>query len=508
MAPRFHTTRLQRSGYRFLTKRQEQAFIRRDIRGLANPFSAQTSAVSAGFFAIGLTMVLALIVSILKPSPDRGMDAIISTQSGGMYVMYGGRLHPVTNLASARLIVGKPDNASTVKDAVLNDKEIPRGPIMGIPSAPNSLAAHKDDPAVWTLCDRRDAKSDLSLTTAGKFSTTLVAGKDMLKDDAEVMGDHQALLVKSATSPETLWMVFKGHRTEIGRQDFATHAALGLTPAKINSAILLSGGLVDAIDVLPTLTIPYLSNRGKISERVSDHVIGDIITIGDANGERDSYVVVNDGVQRVSQLVASLLINTGSRQRVDPSPENVTSLPQVQAIDLNRYPDAIPDIITPPTVCYSWERGREDIAARTKIIIGDDLPLSDKGKTVSLDLHTPVEGVVQAEKSVMSPGEGWYVRITGSQSTSQSAEQLLYIDDTGTRYFISPDASGSYDPVVGALGLNWQLPMPIPWVIAKLYIQGSTLSIDAAKVEHSFIPPDMNGVPAPAKSGELSGPAQ
>ena len=87
VAPRFYTDRLQRSGYKFLTKRQEQAFIRRDIRGLANPFSAQTSAVSFGFFAIGLTMVLALIISIFKPSPDRGMDAIITTQSGGMYVM-------------------------------------------------------------------------------------------------------------------------------------------------------------------------------------------------------------------------------------------------------------------------------------------------------------------------------------------------------------------------------------------------------------------------------------
>lgn len=504
MAPRFYTDRLQRSGYKFLTKRQEQAFIRRDIRGLANPFSAQTSAVSFGCFAIGLTMVLALIISIFKPSPDRGMDAIITTQSGGMYVMYGDKLHPVTNLASARLIVGSPDNAQVVKDSSIRD--VPRGPLMGIPSAPNSLAAHSDDPATWTLCDRRDAKADLSLTTAGKFSTTLIAGKEMVDDDAERMNDGQALLVRSVTAPDVLWLVFNGHRAEVGRQDFATHAALGLTPAKINSAILLSGGLVDAIDVLPTLTIPYIPERGKVSSRVSEHVNGDILTIGDAKGDRENYVVVDGGVQRVSQLVASLLINTGSRQTVEADPEKVTSLPQVQVIDLNRYPSRIPDIIAPPTVCFSWARGRDDIAAKTSVIIGDTLPLSEEGKKYPIEMLNPNEGVVQAEVSVMKPGEGWYVRITGSQSTSHSAEQLLYIDDTGTRYFISPDQNGSYDPVVGALGLNWQMPMPIPWAIAKLYVQGATLSIEDAKVFHAHIPPNKDGVPAPPKPGELTPP--
>lgn len=504
MAPRFYTDRLQRSGYKFLTKRQEQAFIRRDIRGLANPFSAQTSAVAFGTFAIGLTMVLALIISIFKPSPDRGVDAIITTQSGGMYVMYGDRLHPVTNLASARLIVGSAENSQVVKDSSI--KDIPRGPLMGIPSAPNSLAAHSEDPATWTLCDRRDPKADLSLTTAGKFQTTLIAGKDMLDENAHRMEDHEALLVRSVSAPDVLWLVFKGHRAEIGRQDFATHAALGLTPAKINSAILLSGGLVDAIDVLPTLTIPYIADRGKVSARVPEHAIGDIVTIGDAKGERENYVVVNDGVQRVTPLVASLLINTGSRQTVEVDPEKVTSLPQVQVIDLNRYPDRIPEIKDPATVCFSWSRGRDDQSAKTSVIIGDTLPVTDEARSYTLDLLKPKEGVVQAEKSIMKPGEGWYVRITGSNSSSQSAEQLIYIDDAGTRYFISPDKDGKYDTVVDALGLHWQVPMPIPWAIAKLYVEGATLSFEEARVFHAYIPPNKDGTPAPPKDGTLTPP--
>lgn len=513
VAARFLTTRLQRSGYKFLVRRQEQAFIRRDVRGLANPLSAQNSAVSIGVFVIGLSMVIGLLISILKPKPDRGFDAIITTQAGGMYVMYGGnkdnpnaRMHPVTNLASARLIVGSPENAAIVKDATL--EKIPRGPLMGIPSAPNNLAAHSEDPATWTVCDHRDAKSDLSLTTVGQVTTTLLAGSDMLDPHAQAMDNNHALLVRSSTAPEVLWLVYKNHRAEIGRQDYATHSALGLTPAKINAAIVLTGSLVDAIDVYPTLTIPFLDNRGRVSTAVPDHVIGDILTIGNSKGDRDSYVVADGGVQRVTSVITSLLVNTGSRQTVEANPEKVTTLPQVQVIDLNRYPDKIPDIIEPTTVCFSWSKGRQDSTAQTRIITGDAVPVNTKHAEEVLALLKPDKGVIQADASLMEPGKGWYVRITGSSAGSMSAEQLLFIDDTGTRYFISPDAKGSYDPVVGALGLNWQMPMPIPWPICKLYMQGSTLSQEAALVQHGFIPPNLHGVPAPAKPGSVSEPVE
>lgn len=478
--------------------------MRRDVRGLANPFSPQTAAVGVGFFLVGLMAVIGLLVSVVKPRPDRGVDSIITTSSGGVYVMYGDKLHPVTNLASARLIVGKPENSSPVKDATIEG--IPRGPLMGIPSAPNSLVAHTNDPAVWTVCDRRDVKSDLSLTTKNTVSTTLLAGKDMLDPNASTLKPSQAILARSSTAPDKLWLIFDGKRAELGKLDFATQTALGITPAKLNSAITLSGNLVDAIDILPTLTVPFLENRGRVSSVVTQRAIGDVLTIGDPQGEREHYVVADQGVQRISPVIAGLLVNTGSRQTVEANPENVTSLPQVQVIDVNRYPAQIPELVDAATTCFSWSRSRGDTSAQTRVITGDALPINSSKKGTLIELLRPDEGVVQASASAMDPGKGWYVRVTGSEPTSMSAEQLMYIDDTGTRYFISPDQRGSYDPVVGALGLNTQLPLPIPWSIAKLYVQGSTLSPEDALVYHAYIPPNKNGIPAPPKSGTLTGP--
>ena len=46
-------------------------------------------------------------------------------------------LHPVLNLTSARLIVGKPVNPTTVKSTELD--KFPRGNLIGIPGAPERM---------------------------------------------------------------------------------------------------------------------------------------------------------------------------------------------------------------------------------------------------------------------------------------------------------------------------------------------------------------------------------
>lgn len=98
-----------------LVRRIEQAFTRRDTRLLSSPFSMQTTAVILGFGLAGLVLAAGFVMGLIKPQPTRGEASIVATQSGGRYVMYNGALHPVTNLSSARLIVGKADAIKTVK---------------------------------------------------------------------------------------------------------------------------------------------------------------------------------------------------------------------------------------------------------------------------------------------------------------------------------------------------------------------------------------------------------
>ncbi|MBM4719659.1 type VII secretion protein EccB [Rhodococcus hoagii] len=174
MAPRFLTTKTQISGYRMLVRRIEQAFIRRDVRLLSSPFSAQTAAYSVGAGLGALVLLAGLVMSFIKPAPLRGDATIIATQSGGRYVMHNGALHPVTNLSSARLIVGKADAIKTVKDSEVSN--YPRGLLMGIAGAPEEMIARGDDTSRWEVCSQYDAASKLDLTPQTSTRTLVVAG--------------------------------------------------------------------------------------------------------------------------------------------------------------------------------------------------------------------------------------------------------------------------------------------------------------------------------------------
>ena len=71
--------------------------------------------------------------------------------TAALYVRVGDQLHPVLNLTSARLIVGKPVNPTTVKSSELD--KFPRGNLIGIPGAPERMVQNTRKDADWTVCD-------------------------------------------------------------------------------------------------------------------------------------------------------------------------------------------------------------------------------------------------------------------------------------------------------------------------------------------------------------------
>ena len=104
----------------------------------------------AGFGAYGM----------IKPSAplkwDQANAVIVDKQTTTRYVMLDGQLHPVLNIASARLLLGVDSTVEEVDDSVLNSGSVPHGATLGIPYAPDSLPTAKDaaTPKTWAECDR------------------------------------------------------------------------------------------------------------------------------------------------------------------------------------------------------------------------------------------------------------------------------------------------------------------------------------------------------------------
>ena len=500
------TTKVQLSGYRLGVRRIEQGITRRDTSLNTSPFSPQTIAFAVGIFLAAMIPALGLLMSVFASRADQNGASIVITKSGGYYVMYDGRLHQATNLASARLIVGKAETPKVVKDDTLTTQ--PRGQLMGIPSAPNNLSQRTDDTAEWTVCDKHTDTTDLSLTKTDALSTTLLAGTDALSPAVSALRTTDAVLVKLDSAPDQLWMVYKGERTLIAPQDLATRAALALNPKVIADAIPISLGLFNAIPAAPTLTTPYIADRGQVNPGLPSVRNGDVITTSDADGERQYRVALSGGLQLVPEFVAQLLINTGSSQITTIDPSDLAKQPLANDIDVNHYPDRVPTFRQPHVLCWSWEKGARDQRATTTISTGESLPIAPEDLDKVVPLLKSTDPNATANASYTDPGNGWFVRITGAAPDSHAAEQLMYIDDTGIRYMIGPDSSGQYDEVVKALGLGTRDPLPIPWSVAKLYAPGSTLSRAAALTVHGLLPDDLNqkAIPANPQQADQAAP--
>ncbi|KXO92910.1 Type VII secretion system protein eccB1 (plasmid) [Tsukamurella tyrosinosolvens] len=506
--PWYLTTKRGRKGYIRELLRLDEALSRHDPRGLGSPQTRIRSGEGFGYVLGILLVLVAFLVGLLSPKPDSSLSEIVITREGGLFVQFNGAMHPVSNLASARLIVGKAADAKVISASTLSS--MPAGEPMGIPNGPQTLVPRTDDDAVWSVCDWRDTAVPLSLVKAGDITTAVIAGTDLL-DRGTDLGDSRAILVKSANDRDKLWLIYRDTRAEIGRDDYAAQAALGLTPAVIDAAITVSSSLLTAIGTSPVLTAPKLADQGTPSTKVTGSNVGDVLTVTTTSGGRTFYLVGKTGVQQVSPVLAQMMVNTGSAQRLVDDPASVQAQPRVKLVDDGRFPSSVPTLVTDSAICWNWAKTRGDLVARASIFTKPRMPLTQSGRTAAVTLVPNNGSTDQATATVTRPGAGFYARVVGNGDDSVAQEQLVWVDPTGWRYpidaVVSSNSSGgvSFDPTVKALGFDSLTPTPIPWAVARLYTPGPSLSIKNAQVKTGSIVAERQTPFAPTNQGR---PAQ
>src|SRR5271163_3452499 len=110
------------------------ALTRWRVRMEVEPGRRQNLAVVASVSAALVICLGALLYSFISPSGQISESPIVADKdSGALFVRVGDRLYPALNLASARLITGRPDNPHLVRSSQI--AALPHGPIVGIPGA-------------------------------------------------------------------------------------------------------------------------------------------------------------------------------------------------------------------------------------------------------------------------------------------------------------------------------------------------------------------------------------
>lgn len=488
------TTRAQVNGYRFLIRRLEHALIRGDSRMIHDPMRGQMRALIVGVVIAVLITGACGVLAFFKPAPNLGdAQILLSKSSGAAFVKIGDRVHPVLNLASARLIVGTNESPKEVDDKFLNP--IPRGAMVGIVGAPTSIrGADNMSVSSWTVCDTLQTPGVTETTGAASLQTTVLANDPVLGGDVREASPADAILTQVGG---TTYLIYNGVRASIDMSDPVVVNGLHLQDV---AARPVSPSLLNTFPSVGAITPVAIDGVGQPSAVMGpQHPVGSMVKTVDSRGEQ-LYVVLRDGLQPVSPATADIIRYGNPGAVADAhsiAPAALAEVPIVHQLAVDHYPSVSPRIVSPDpdrVVCMGWQRSNTAADATVRLLVGHRVPVPDGAHPVRLassDGSGPAVDFVY-----LTPGAGEYVQATGGEPDSESAGQLFYVSDTGLRYHIKDL------PTAEALGVTGvqlpdgppNAPQRAPWPVLSLLPAGPSLSQEAALVAHDGMAADPESV--------------
>jgi type VII secretion protein EccB len=461
---------------------------------LVDPLRTQTRAVLMGVLMVITALVGCFVFSLIRPNGSAANDPVLADRStAALYVKVGDELHPVLNLASARLIVGRPVNPVTVKSTELD--KFPRGNLIGIPGAPERMVQNTSQDADWTVCD---AVSGIGHAAHSAGVTVIGGPLETSGARATALAAGQAELVDNGAGT---WLLWDGRRSRIDLADRAVTNALGVG-TEVPAARPIAQGLFNAVPEAPPLTPPAIPDAGSPAQfpLPLPAPVGAVVVAYAADNSTLYYAVLPDGLQPISPVLATILRNTNSYGLDQPprlGADQVARLPVSRMLDTSRYPDQRLSLVDPgrsPVSCAYWSKPAGAATSALKLLSGSALPVPDAVRAVEL-VGAGAGGT--AARVVLTPGRGYFTQTVGQDATSPPAGSLFWIADTGVRYGIDNEAANGtaatgHTKAVEALGLT-PPPVSIPWSVLSLFAPGPTLSRADALLAHDGLPPDTRG---------------
>jgi type VII secretion protein EccB len=451
------TTWAHVSGYRFLLRRIERALLSGGTSTSSEPLRARTAPLTVGCGLAAVVVAGCVLIGLLRPQARLDHTRMVmGRDSGALYVRVGDTWHPVLNLASARLIAATDANPQPVPESELRHTK--RGPLLGIPGAPQLLGAPlSGDDASWTICD-----------TDGATSTTVVVGPTQGLSARRLARD-QAVLVTPGTG-QPAYLLYNGQRAVVDRADTAVVRALRLEG---RAPVVVSQSLLNTVPEAPPITTPRIRGAGGKAAGLPDFPVGSVLRIMRGDGD-EYYAVLSTGVQRVGQVAADLLRfgdSRGTATIITVPPDVIRGAQIVNTLPVETFPERTPGDGGPSgsatTVCVN-----SGPTSAVALLTANGLPMPVGQAPVAL---SQADGRGPALDGVyLPPGRSAYVRGSGGGGTR------YLVTDTGVRFAIHDD-DAAHD-----LGLHTD-PIPVPWPMLAVLPSGPELSRANASVARDVV---------------------
>ena len=423
MARLLPTTKTQVSGHRFLRRRVEHGLILGDIRMIHDPLSSRRRAMIFGLVAVLMISGVMGLFAWMRPNPDPGEAAVIRAADGSLFARVDDTVHPVTNLTSARLIVGAPEEPVRVGDEHL--AALARGVPVGIGVAPSVFAPEDAEDTHWSAC------------TAPGDAVVVLA----VPAQAPLLAEDTALL---AEADGREWLVTRDGRTQLP------------PPATPEGRVIRRGLGIDATTPRWRPPAPVLGALREHPPFALPNPLPRVIRTGTSD-----WAETSRGVQEITSAQAQMLIDAGATPS-ELTPQAVADRPDAEPpVDI-RLPGRLVRFLDPAGAVAGVDGSDAADGALATCA-------TESGGAAHLPASEALEG------SVLLSGEGPATRFAGLPSGAVAVDTghgYHVVDQTGLRYE-APDA-GTLE-TVGAARTE-----QVPWSIVQLLPAGERLTREAA----------------------------
>ncbi|MGW2278234.1 type VII secretion protein EccB [Streptomyces sp. NPDC001770] len=415
---------------------------------------------------------------------------VLEKDTGSRYLYVEGRLRPVLNYASARLLLGADLKTASVSSR--STENTPHGRPVGIPGAPDGLPGPEqlsDGP--WQVC------SSLRVQVSGQTTvgTRLAVGTPLA---GKPLRNAEALLVE--TPAHTRYLVWHGTRLRLDPDNGAAES-LGYGSVRARP---VSEAFVDALPAGPDLAAPAVPGRGEPGPELAGRPtrIGQLFTLRPPGSAPQYHLLLKEGLVPLG-ATGTALVQGDPRTRADayggkdPQPRPLTGDEARGHLATGAAPSGLPDVAP-----HAVDVG-DGSEACVQVTPGDGKDLKVNVAVVSGEL--PAEDVAQppaehvaaaclpADVIAVRPGKGALIRALSSAGT-QMGDTTYLVTDTGVKY---PVAS---QDALESLGYTVAEERGLPTAVLQLLPTGPVLDPEAAAGAAAVTVPDLCGTGAATNS--------
>ncbi|QXE34363.1 type VII secretion protein EccB [Streptomyces sp. GMY02] len=450
------------NAYTFAKKRTVAAFLQPSPTGSEEGAPRPLRAVVPSLIVGALVLAGFGAWGMFKPSAPKNWaepyaNVIVGKDSTTRYVVLktpgAGKknetlLHPVLNLASARLLLNpQQGKVIQVPDKILDAGKPPRGPVLGIPYAPDRLPSDTEaaKPKRWAVCEQPGGGDGASVQKAA----FILADRDFSRTEgSRRLTGGQVLYVQGQKDRARYLVDAAGRKYQIRESDTAgdnlTRALVGdRAPQPVTDdwlATLHNGSSITFPAIPDPETIGDDAGVGGGLTEGQDRV--GMVLLAQTGAGPQHYVVLPGEIVPVTEFTAWLLINSPQTDVLDMAGEAAT----VDAAS-----------ITPESEYFASEyRWPESRASQVNSVDGAGArdtvcsvlrKVDDKGGTA---LSTwagpsyPADITAGGTSTYVTPGSGLlYTQVQGRQTSPDGS--LFLVTDTGLRYAVQANGDSDAD---------------------------------------------------------------